>query len=128
MVNRDLPPGMADAEQIAGDYHAHGFTDQPPRHRIGIAIDLNDAISLHLAHQLTRHLKRRNLSDRAQSASLGAPKALNRRLAGRAVHPLIGDIARPSVEMGFECRPPPELPSTHVVLLDRSHAAHLLPP
>src|SRR5260370_42494130 len=99
MVSRDLPPGMADAQQIAGDYHAHGFTDQPPWHRIGIAIDLNDAIRLHLAHQLACHLKRANLSDRAQRASLGAPKALNRRLAGRAVHPLIGDLARPSVEM-----------------------------
>jgi hypothetical protein len=63
VVNRDLPLGMADAQQIAGDYYAHGFTDQPPRHRIGIAIDLNDSISLHLAHQLARHLKRRNLSD-----------------------------------------------------------------
>src|SRR5438445_466712 len=127
MVNRDLPPGMADAEQIAGDYHAHGFTDQPPRHRIGIAIDLNDAISLHLAHQLTRHLKRRNLSDRAQSASLGAPKALNRRLAGRAVHPLIGDLARPSVEMGFQCRPALELPSSNGVLLDIADATLVLP-
>jgi hypothetical protein len=111
VVNRDFPRGMADAQQIARDHHTHSFPDQSPRHRIGIAVDLNDAISLHFAHQLARHLKRRNRSDRAQRASLGAPKALNRRLASGAVHPLIGDIARPSVEMGFHadqlsnCRP-----------------------
>src|SRR5262249_35066236 len=75
--------------------HAHGFTNQPPRHRIGIAVDLDDAISLNLTPQLAHHLKRRNPADWAQGASLRTPKALNRCLAGGAVHPLIGDIARP---------------------------------
>jgi hypothetical protein len=91
-VNRDLAPGMADAQLVAGDHHAHAFTDQPPPHRIGVAVNPDHTVSLHLAHQLERHRKRRNASDRAQSSGLRTPEALDRHLTGRAVLPLISDI------------------------------------
>jgi hypothetical protein len=63
VVNRNLAPGMANPQHATGDHHAHGFTDQPPRHRIGIAVDLDHAVGLHLAHQLARHLKWSNTGD-----------------------------------------------------------------
>ena len=110
-VNRDLAPGMADAQLVAGDHHAHAFTDHPPSHRIGIAVNPDHTVSLHLAHQLARHRKRQNASDRAQTSGFRTSEALDRHLIGRAVHPLIGDIAGLPVKVGLQCRPALEAPA-----------------
>src|SRR5260370_31100532 len=83
---------MADAQLVAGDHHAHALTDQPPPHRIGVAVNPDHTVRLHLAHQLERHRKRRSASDREQSSGRRTPEALDRYLTGRAVLPLISDI------------------------------------
>ena len=90
-VNRDLAPGMADAQLVAGDHHAHAFTDQPPPHRIGVAVNPDHTVRSGCTLR-ERHRKRRNASDRAQSSGLRTPEALDRHLTGRAVLPLISDI------------------------------------
>lgn len=66
-------------------HHAHPFTDQPPPHRIGVAVNPDHTVSLHLAHPARAPCKRRNASDRAQSSGLRTPEALDRHLTGRAV-------------------------------------------
>ena len=48
----DQPAGVVDAH--AADAHAdlHALADQPPGHGIGVGVDLDGAVGLHLAHEL----------------------------------------------------------------------------
>ncbi|MBF0327443.1 MAG: hypothetical protein HQL42_20675 [Alphaproteobacteria bacterium] len=43
----DQPTGVVDADSAVGQRHRHAFADQPPRHRIGVGVDLDAAIGLH---------------------------------------------------------------------------------
>jgi hypothetical protein len=81
---------------------------------------------LHLTHQLARRLERWNAGHRAQRASLRSPKAFDRHLTGRAVHPLVGNIADPSVEVSLQCRPALEVSPGDRVLLHIANAALVL--
>jgi hypothetical protein len=58
---------------------------------------------------------------------LGSPEALDRHLAGGAVHPLVGDLARPLVKVRLERRPALETAAGNRVLLDVTDAALVLP-
>ena len=95
LMRSHLLAGMADAQLPAGEDHAHLLTDQPPRHRIGVAVDLDRTVGLDPAHQLAARRKGRSAGDQRQGARLGPLKALDRDLAGRAMHPAVGDLARP---------------------------------
>jgi hypothetical protein len=49
---------FADLKQAAS---AHRLADQPPRHRVGIAVDLDRTIGLHAPNQLARSLEWRHV-------------------------------------------------------------------
>ena len=54
-MDRHLAPGMTDAQHLAGDRHPHALADQPPGHRVGVAVDLDGAIRLHFARDQSFH-------------------------------------------------------------------------
>ena len=56
-------------------------------------------------------------------ASLGTLKALDRDLAGRAMHPLIGNLACPVVKMRLKGRPTVKTATSNRVLFDIANAA-----
>jgi hypothetical protein len=64
-VDRDLLAGMANAQHIAGDGDVHRLANEAPWDGIGVAVDLDRAVGLHLAHHLTRHRKGRPTIDRS---------------------------------------------------------------
>ena len=43
-VNRDLPAAMPNSDGLRAHRHTDLLADQPPGHRIGVAVDLNRAI------------------------------------------------------------------------------------
>jgi len=49
-MHRYLPAGVGDANLPARDDHLHALADQPPRHAVAVAVDLDRTICLHPAH------------------------------------------------------------------------------
>ena len=117
---------VADADPPAGDHDAHRFADQPPRHAVGVGVDLDRAIGLHPAHQLADLSERRAAVDWLQRVRLGASETRNRRLSGGAVIPAVGDLALPPGEMRFQRRPADEGVPGDGVVLDVADAALVL--
>jgi hypothetical protein len=106
-MHRNFMEPMVDAHYTVRDRGAHRLADQPPRHRIGIAIDLHRTIALHAPDQLARRVEGRNPGNQLESFGLGALESVDRRLAGRAMQAHIGDIPRPGFKMrlqGFPAR------------------------
>src|SRR6516162_584094 len=101
-MNGDLVGPMVNAYRVLDDRGAHHLADQPPRHRVGIAIDLDRTIGLHAPNQLTRSLEWRHAGDRFERLRLGAPEPFEWRLAGRAMHAHIGNIPRPGLNVCLE--------------------------
>jgi hypothetical protein len=90
------------AHHAVHDRGADHFADQPPWHRVGIAIDLDRTIALHTPNQLARSLEWRHSGNRFEDLRLGAPEPLDWRPPGRAMQAHIGDIPRPSLKMRLE--------------------------
>ena len=101
-MHRNFMDPMVDAHYTVRDRGAHRLADQPPRHRIGIAIDLHRTIALHAPDQLARRVEGRNPGNRLESFGLGALELVDRRLAGRAMQAHIGDIPRPGFKMRLQ--------------------------
>jgi hypothetical protein len=54
---------VVDAHRTVRDHRSHHLADQPPRHRVGVAIDLDGTIGLHTPDQFTRGLEGRQPTD-----------------------------------------------------------------
>lgn len=122
-MGRRFAVAVTDADPPAGNDDADSFADQPPRHAVGVGVDLDRAIGLDPAHQLADLAERRAPVDRLQRARLGAPETLDRRLSGGAVDPAVGNLALPPGEMCVQCRPADEVVPGNGVVLDVADAA-----
>jgi len=125
-MGRHLTVAMADADPPTGNHDAHTLADEPPRHAVGVGVDLDRAIGLDPAHQLAQLTERRAAVERAQRASFNTPEPLDRRLPGGAVNPRVGDLALPVGEMGFKCTPAGKAVSGDGIVLDVADAALVL--
>jgi hypothetical protein len=108
LMHGNLPCAMEDAHGLGRDRDPDPLADQPPRHRVGVAVDLDRAIVLHDTNEITCRPEGRNAGDRLEPIDLRAPEPLDRRLARRAVDPDVGHLARPSGQM------PQTLPSSRM--------------
>ena len=104
-MNGHLMDSVVDAHHAIGDRRSHRLADQPPRHRVGVAIDLNGTVGLHTPDQFARGLEGRPTADRPQCLRLTVPKPLNRWLASGAMLAQIGDLPCPSLKMRFKSFP-----------------------
>ena len=84
-MDRHLMDPVINAHHAIGDRRSHRLADQPPRHRVGVAIDLDGTVGLHAPDQFTGGQERRPPGNRSQRLQLSAPEPLNRRLASRAM-------------------------------------------
>src|SRR5262249_15322819 len=84
------------------------------------------AIRLHPARQLADLPEWWPAIDCLQCSGLVTLEARQRRLAGGAVHPQIGDLAHPPLQMGLECRPADKGMAGNGVALDVTDAALVL--
>jgi Arc/MetJ family transcription regulator len=107
---------MTDDHPPADHHHLNGLPDQAPRHRVAVGIEVDRAVTAHLAHQVAKLSERRAATKRAQRGHLvGEP--LQRRLAGRPVNAHVGDFPVPLVEVGNEGTPAGEAPAGHCIVL-----------
>src|SRR6185437_416950 len=104
-MNGDLFEAVVDAHYLLSDCGAHHLADQPPWHRIGIAINLDGTIALHTPDQLSHSLERRHPGDGFERLCFGVQKSFDRRFAGRAMQAHVGDIPRPRLKMRLEGLP-----------------------
>lgn len=81
----DLLAGMADAQLRAGDQNADPFTDQPPGHRVGVAVDLDRTIRRDPADEVATGQEGREAVDRLEPVSLVSGETQAGRFAGRAM-------------------------------------------
>ena len=125
-VRRDLVAGMEDADPTIHDGHLNTLADQPPGHAVGVGVDLDGAVRMHLAGELAPLPERRPAVDRPQGRRLVALEARDRRLAGRAVDAPVGHLAHPPGEMRLERRPAREAPPGDGVALDVADLALVL--
>ncbi len=125
-MHGNFAPGVQHPHRARSDGHPHPFADQPPRHRVGVAVHLDRTIGADPAQQLARRHERRNASRRTQRRGLVAFKPLARRLARRPVHPCIGNLAGPGLEMRFHRRPCRKAPPGNRVPLDVTDTALVL--
>lgn len=84
-MNGHLMDPVMDAHRAIDDRRSHRLADQPPWHRVGIAIDLDRAVGLHATDQFTCGLEGRPPGYGLQRMRLSAPEALNRCFARRAM-------------------------------------------
>src|SRR5262245_38935105 len=101
-MNAHLMDPVIDTDHAVHDRGADRFADQPPWHRVGIAIDLDRTIALHTPDQLAHSLEWRHPGDRFEGLRLGALEPLDWRLPGRAMQAHIGDIPRPRLKVRLE--------------------------
>ena len=99
---RHLDAGMGDPHRLGGDQHPDPFSDQPPGNGVGVGIELDRAVGSDAPAQLARRQERAAIGERLQPGGLVAHEAHHRRLAGRAMHALVGDLPRPARQMGLE--------------------------
>lgn len=98
------------------------LADQAPRHRVAVRVEIDCAVGLDLADQIPQLPERGAAGQRAQRTSF-VGKALRWRNASGAVFTLVGDLARPPVQMRLERRPALEPAPGDGVLLDVAHSA-----
>ena len=74
---------------------AHALADQPPRHRVGVAVDLDSAVVADTPHEIAQEPNGGAMPSGRSAMRLVAHEAHDRRLAGRAVSRAFGNLARP---------------------------------
>lgn len=122
----DLAAAMLDADPAAGDHHPHALADQPPRHTVGVGVDLDAAVGLDLPDQVADLAERRAAVERPQGCGFRPLEPLERRLPGRAVPAYIGDLAHPPGQVRLQRRPALEVAPGNGVALDVADAALVL--
>jgi hypothetical protein len=101
-MDGDLMRSVIDAHRAVHDGGAHHLANQPPWHRVGIAIDLDRAIALRTPDELTHSLERWYPGDRFKRLCFGMLEPIDRCLAGRAMYAHIGDVPRPGLKVRLE--------------------------
>lgn len=114
-------------DNAAAQHHdLDALPDQPPGNRVTVRVQVDCAVRLDLAHEVPQLPKRRPSAERAKRPGLFG-KALGRSHAGRAMHTLIGNLARPPVQMRLERRPVLEPAAGDRIALDVADPAFVLP-
>src|SRR4029077_15057205 len=80
----------------------NAVADQPPRHRVSVAINLDRAIRADTPDQLARGAERRDGADRVQRLGFRAGKKRDRRPPGCAVNADLGHFPRPGIEVRLQ--------------------------
>jgi hypothetical protein len=78
----DQPAGVVDPHPAGADADLHALPDQPPGHRVGVGVELDGTVGLHLADELADLPERRPPGERPERRRLVAREADERRLAG----------------------------------------------
>lgn len=105
-------------DNAAAQHHdLDALPDQPPGNRVTVRVQVDSAVRLDLAHEIPQLPKRRPSAQRAKRPGLFG-KPLRRSHAGRAMHTLIGNLARPPVQMRLERRPVLEPAAGNRIALD----------
>src|SRR5208282_6207387 len=125
-VDRDLAPGVADADAAAGDPDLDALADPPPRRGIAVGVEFDCAIGLDLALELANLPERRPAVERAKRSRFVAPEPIDRRLFRRAVIARVGDLAHPPRKVSLERRPGVEAMAGDRVALPVADAALVL--
>src|SRR5260370_36187927 len=74
-MNRHLLPSVVDTDATVRHHHPHAVADEPPRHAVAVGIDLDRAIGLDAADELTHLPKGRSARERLERRSLIVLKA-----------------------------------------------------
>ena len=91
-----------------------------------IGVHVHAGVVLHAAGQLAQLAERRTAIQWAQGRSLLALEPCDRRLAGRPVHPHIGNLAHPPSQMRLQSTPGAKAPPRDGVVLDVADATLVL--
>lgn len=103
MIGDDLA-GMANNHTSSLHDNLNAFTDQAPGNRITIGVQIDGAIRLDLADQITQLAERCPASQRSKCISFPR-KTFDRRNSGRAVDTNVGNLPCPPVQVCFKCGP-----------------------
>src|SRR5215475_12699462 len=94
-VDGNLARTMPDAHLAARDRHRDALTDQLPRHRVAVRVDLDGTVVSDDTGEFAQSVERRPCPERLQAMRLVALEAGDRRLASRAVDAHVCDLALP---------------------------------
>jgi hypothetical protein len=122
-VHRHLLAAVADGDAALRHNDLHTLADQPPRHAVAVAVDLDRAIGLHPAHQFAQLTERRATVELLQCRGLFALEAQQRCFAGGAVNPAVGDFAHPPLQMRLKRCPACQVMAGNGIALDVADAA-----
>ncbi|WLB24239.1 hypothetical protein QIH95_47620 (plasmid) [Bradyrhizobium japonicum] len=78
LVDRNLAHAMADAHLAGRDRHGHALTNQTPRHRVAVRVDLDGTIVADDAAQFAQRSERRLSAERFQPVCLVTREADDR--------------------------------------------------
>lgn len=124
MVSDDLA-GVAH-DDVAGENHnLHTLTDQAPRNRVTVGVEVDSAVWAHFANQVAQLPERRTAAKWAKGAGFVC-EANERELARGAVDAHVSDLAVPLLEVRNERTPACEAAASHGIALYISHTALVL--
>src|SRR5690606_5259534 len=103
-VTRHRFAGIFDTDRPALHKDRHRLANHPPRHAIGIGIQLDTALGIDATYQLTRLQERTDPREWAQMLTLLC-KAFDWRHACSAMDANIGHLPHPAQQMRFQRRP-----------------------
>ncbi|EPX76413.1 hypothetical protein Salmuc_00299 [Salipiger mucosus DSM 16094] len=123
---RDLLTGMADAQLRAADQNADPLSDQPPRHRVGVTVDLDRAVGRDPADEIATRQEGRDTVGRLEPVGFVPGEAQGGRFTGRAVDTHVRDLPDPGFQMRLERGEALESASGDGIALHVAHAALVL--
>ena len=88
-------PGVADSHPAPGHHDGDALADQPPGRRIEVAVDLDGAVGSPPGARVRASAGKAGDRRAAATPPPRRAQSARRRLAGRAVHARIGDLAHP---------------------------------
>src|SRR3974390_132601 len=116
-VLRNLARPVVHAHTCLRYHDAYALTDQAPRYRVGVGVNLNHAVGSDLSDQIARCAEWKNAGHRLQSLGLVTLKAADRCLTRSAMNAHISHLAYPRIEVSLQRSPACEAPAGDGVLL-----------